>query len=235
MAAALGLVKNNSPFLEQRLLPRHSFEYLLFKLDFPAATLAVVDISPQGMQLRKRGDLSFSVGQAVQGKLAWDGSFLSITGEISWANEEGCGVKFKLDSVQEKQFKDFFAPKSVAAHLRLVKPNDENNLANLKCWLHAGKAAEILVWQHPGGQVAKIQVIYLGNLVEWEDGQGLRTGQITSVRPSDTPLQLQETLAVAVDKKCQDKKLQLAKELVQHLPSDLLPGEVQDFITLKLR
>ncbi|MBP5295875.1 MAG: PilZ domain-containing protein [Bacteriovoracaceae bacterium] len=235
MAASLGLVKNTAPQIEKRLLPRHSFEYLLFKLAHPAATLAVIDISPQGMQLRNRADLVWEVGQKVQGNLAWDGRLLPITGEISWANEQSCGVKFDLGGECAQQFAAYFAPAAVAPHLRLVQLNEENQVANLKCWLHAGKAAEILVWQHPTGQVAKIQVIYLGELVEWDDGLGIRTGKITSVRPSDTPLQPQETLAVEIDAAAQTSKLQKAAHLVQHLPANLLASELQDFISLKLR
>ena len=235
MAASLGLVQNNSPLIEKRLLPRHTFAYLLFKLEFPVATLAVADISAQGMQVQGRSDLSFTVGQKVQGHLAWDGKKLLLTGEVTWVRQNCCGIRFNWHGPQAQEFQAFFAAAAVAEHLRPVRITDEEGLANLKYWLHAGKAAEIFIWQHPTGQIARIQVIYLGDLVEWEDGAGISTGKIAGVQNTDTPLQPRETLAVEIDPKVDPAKLKAAGELVAHLKPALLPAEVQEFCQLKLR
>jgi hypothetical protein len=235
MAASLGLVQNHSPLIEKRLLPRHTFAYLLFKLEFPAATLAVADISAQGMQIQGRSDLAFTVGQKVQGHLAWDGKKMLLTGEVTWVQQSSCGIRFTWQDASAQEFQEFFAAAAVAEHLRPVRIAEEEGLANLKYWLHAGKAAEIFIWQHPTGQIAKIQVIYLGDLVEWEDGVGISTGKISGVQNTDTPLSPRETLAVEIDAQVDAAKLAAASTLVAHLKPALLPKEVQEFCQVKLR
>lgn len=60
--------------------------------------------------------------------------------------------------------------------------------SNLKYWLRADGPAEIFVWHHNDGEVSRFQVILLDRFLEWEDGKGLKTGEVMGKKDLDTPL-----------------------------------------------
>jgi hypothetical protein len=70
--------------------------------------------------------------------------------------------------------------------------------------------------------------------VEWEDGQGLKTGRILSKRNVDSPLINEDECVFRMDQSAEEEKLNRVKDLVELIPGDLLPSETKTFISRQL-
>lgn len=231
------LIKSDFEQQEKRVFPRFPFCYLTFKTDSDRRVFEVKDISHTGMQLANRfGDGIFRMGETVQGSIHWLGHEMKLSGKIMWSTDGRAGIEFVKRSETAESIKKFLGEDRLLAALKPLHKVDYGAElpANLKYWLRSDGPVELFVWQHHDREFSHFQVLLLENFVEWQDGVGLKTGRIMSKRNVDTPLMDEDELLFRVDQGLDDDKLHRVRSLVGRIPSDLLQGEVKDFLLMKL-
>jgi hypothetical protein len=238
MQSHLSLIKTGTQDLEKRVFPRFPFSYLLFKAtSCDEITFEVKDISYTGMQIcLKDGGHTFRKDESIDGKLNWRGKDLKIDGSIKWVKGQRIGVAFSSDAEFEGKIKDYLSIKNIvssmrplhAAGLELETPVD------LKYWLQADGPVEVFVWQHNDGEISKFQLILMDSFIEYQDGKGLRSGRILTKRDLDTPLVQADEFVFEIDTVISEERLDFAKDLVRHIPTNFLPQEVNSYLKLKL-
>jgi len=237
MERKFNLIKSDFEKHEKRVLPRFPFCYLTFKADDTSRVYEIKDISLTGMQLSlKESNQDFEQDSALKGSIHWLGKSLDIAGTVKWQTPNRIGVEFVkrrevLEKVQgflrmEEMVKRLKPLHKVAGGLEIP--------AKLKYWLRSDGPVEVFVWQHGDGEIAKFQLLFMEVFVEWEDGAGLKTGRILSKRNVDSPLINEDEWVFNMDQDIAADKLERVKNLVQHIPSDLLPTEVNTFLARQL-
>lgn len=237
MERHLNLIKSREAETEKRVFPRFPFSYLTFKADGSGTTFQVLDISFTGMQLcLKNGGHPYSINEKLVGQVHWRGKVLSIGAEVKWSQGQRLGVAFDQSQDFKKAVRSFLAIDQVAKSMRPLhqKQMDLELPSNLKYWLQSDGPVEVFIWRHQDGETSRIHLILLDQFVEWEDGHGLRTGQIITKRDMDTPLFNEDEFIFALDEQVDTEKLAFAQDLVLHLNEAHLPPEALDFLKLKL-
>lgn len=237
MERKFNLIKSDFEKHEKRVLPRFPFCYLTFKADDTSRVYEVKDISLSGMQIAlKDADHSFPAEAQLKGNIHWLGRNLEIFGIVKWHTPTRLGVEFAKKRENLDRVRNFLSMEEFVRHLKpLHKVGGGLELpARLKYWLRSDGPAELFVWQHGDGELAKFQVLFLETFVEWEDGVGLKTGRILSKRNVDSPLITEDECLFRLDADAEEDKLHRVKDLVELIPSDLLPSEAKDFITRQL-
>lgn len=197
----------------------------------------VKDISFSGMQLAlKSGEHNLNEGEKIHGRLHWSGRELEINGTIKWTTDKRLGVEFSNEISVREEVQDFLNLELIAKSL---KPVHQLNIgselpANLKFWLRADGPVEVFVWQHSDGEFARFQVLIMENLVEWEDGKGLRTARVISKRDIETPLISEDEYVFKMDESLDDDKIDKAAALVNQISREFLSPTSLDFLKLKL-
>lgn len=235
MERHFNLIKNDLGKHEKRVLPRFPFCYLTFKSQ--KQVFEVKDISFSGMQMGlKDGLISYKTGDKVSGTIHWLGKEISLEGKVVWVTEHRAGVEFNQTSSFERAIKDFLSVKNISQSFKaLHKANIGLEIpARLKYWLRGDGPMEIFVWQHGDGELSKFQILLMEHFVEWEDGQGLKTGRALSKRNLDSPLMTEDEYLFAIDDKNDQSKVNFAVEVLNHLPAGHLNPEVTEFLKLKM-
>lgn len=231
------LIKSDFQLQEKRIFPRFPVCYLTFKPERATRAFEVKDISHTGMQLgiRESGH-PLTEGETVNGTVHWLGESLSLAGKVMWVTPGRAGVEFvKRQETAQAVVKFLDEERLVAALKPLHRLDYGAELpSKLKYWLRSDGPVEIFVWQHQDGELAQFQVLLLDQFVEWQDGQGLRSGRIMSKRNVDTPLVDEDELIFRVDQSLDDDKLQRVRSLVARLPAELLTPDAKDFLLMKL-
>ena len=75
-----------------------------------------------------------------------------------------------------------------------------------------------------------MQLLILDKLIEWVDGEGLKTGMLVENRDIDSPLSPKEEILFDMDEQVDLESLQLAKDLLNELPSELVPQTIVGFL-----
>jgi len=239
MERHLNLVIDPLSRREKRVLPRFPYTFLLFKESCQKLTFAIVDVSHTGMQLLlKNGELKLSVGEILNGTLCWNQNSHTLQSTIKWIvhtdHETRLGVAFLPESIEK------IATLLDIERLTLsVRPlHHENELVNfpdnLKYWLRADGPCELFVWRHPHGEFARFQVIILDQFIEWEDGLGIKTGKIKSIRDVETPLSSQDELYFDCDDEMAPERVCLANRFISAINPSFLSAECTEFLKLKL-
>src|SRR5690554_4887137 len=238
MVRHLNLVQSDFEKLEKRVLPRFPFCYLTFKSDSDGARVfEIKDISHSGMQLASRSEaVEAGVGQDIRGEIHWHGRNLKVAGQVKWSKDNRLGVEFANLPKLREEVNQFLKVENFA---RSLKPLHKAELglelpAKLKYWLRADGPAEVFVWRHNHGELAKFQVLVMENFVEWKDGQGLETGRVISKRDIETPLISEDEFVFKLDSTIDDDKIEKARTLIQNLNESALSQDVVDFLMLKL-
>lgn len=234
----LNLIKTDFQKVEKRVLPRFPYCSLTFKQSDKefGPTYEVKDISYTGMQLcLKDGLCPLKSGQKVQGQLHWKGRTLDVLGEIKWSKGQRVGVQFNQQ--MQSQLNLFL---SLPNLLKAVKPIHQCQVdleipANLRYWISGDGPVELFVWQHPDGEVSRVQLIVLHNFIEWEDGQGPKTGRVLTLRDVDTPLVSEDEFVFQLDEEPDSERLLLACEFLSLLPASYMASSTLEFIQYKLR
>ncbi|WPU63910.1 PilZ domain-containing protein [Peredibacter starrii] len=237
MERRFNLIKSDFEKHEKRILPRFPFCYLTFKSDDTSRVYEIKDISHTGMQLSLKEDgKDFATDTALKGHIHWLGKSLDIAGTVKWSTPNRIGVEFikKRDVLDRVQ--NFLQMEEMVKRLKpLHKVDDGLEIpARLKYWLRSDGPVEIFVWQHNDGEMSKFQVLFLETFVEWEDGQGLKTGRILSKRNVDTPLITEDEWVFNIDPDADGDKLERIKTLVGLISIDLLPAETKTFLLRQL-
>lgn len=221
---------------EKRNIPRFPYRYLLFRFDTgDKSSFQIKDLSVGGMRIGlKEGVHNCLPEQQVQGKICWQKKEVEIKGIIRWATATDMGLEFTADT--QKAVTEFFSLEHMAKDLRpLHKFEDLEIPPKLKCWLSGNCPVDFFLWSHSDGAVASFQVVIFDHVVEWSDGQGLRTGNIADRQDMETPLSIEDILFLEFDKNVEENKLKQALTLINSLESTLLEEEIKQFIELKLR
>lgn len=237
MERKFNLIKSDFEKHEKRVLPRFPFCYLTFKPDGSSRVYEVKDISLTGMQLSlKDADHSFPDDAPLKGSIHWLGNNLDIHGTVRWHTSSRLGVEFAKKRDVLDRVRNFLAMEEFVRHLKpLHKVDGGLELpARLKYWLRSDGPAELFVWQHSDGELSKFQVLFMETFVEWEDGQGLKTGRILSKRNVDSPLLSEDECVFRIDPGAELDKLNRVKDLVELIPAELLPSEAKTFISRQL-
>lgn len=239
MAAQLGLIKNTEPTTEKRIFPRFPFSSLTFKShgNESGKVFEVKDISYRGMQVARRdGGHPFLDGADILGDLHWKGRELKIKGKVAWTEGARLGVTFDQDPKQLDDIKSFLSLENIISGLRPLHQSDLGIEVptNLKYWLKADGPAEIFVWQHRDGELAKFQMILMDQFIEWEDGRGLKTGSVVKSVDRQTPLTVEDEFILNIDQNPESNKVEFAKRVIDQLTNDMLPNEAHEFMRMKL-
>ncbi len=239
MSRHLNLIKSDFEQVEKRVLPRFPFCFLTFKSGHnESLVFEVKDISNTGMQLAlKEGEHGVREGQNLHGFLHWKGSELEIQGQVKWVSKMRMGVEFSSAQSIREAVDKFLGPENIAKYLKPVHDMEYTNdlPANLKYWLRADGPVEVFIWQHSDGELSKFQILVMENFVEWQDGEGLKTARVLSKRDIDTPLLTEDEFVFKMDDHLDEAKIQLARELVNAIPENVLSVEVLQFLQLKIR
>lgn len=233
MERRFNLIKSDFEKHEKRILPRFPFCYLTFKPDSSSRTYEVKDISLTGMQLALKEEYAPFVKEGdLKGHIHWLGNNLDISGTIKWLTPARLGVEFTKRRETLEKVKEFLRTDRLVKKLKPVhKVNDALEIpARLKYWLRSDGPVEVFIWQHGNGEIAKFQVLFLDTFCEWEDGKGTKTGRILSKRNVDTPLVTEDEWVFQIDADLDIEKLNRVTDLVDHIPENLLPSEVQTFL-----
>ena len=229
-----GLVGGRIREVEKRTLPRFPFSRMTFKAAGTRA-FAVGDINDRGMRLQLRdGGHGHREGEVLEGVVKWRGETVELRGTVLWVRGDSLGLAF--DEEGAVRVRGLLGLGNVVAGLRPIRREDFDLEfpAGLGHWLRADRIAEVLVWQRPGGEVSSFQILLYGLLVEYEDGQGLKTGRVLERRGLDTPLAQRDELVLQVDPELDPGKLRLARDLAGRLGEGHLPQAVRDFLAVRL-
>ncbi|MAE59094.1 MAG: hypothetical protein CME69_09450 [Halobacteriovorax sp.] len=234
----LNLVKSGSNQSEKRVFPRFPFSYLVFRHDeSDKRSYEVKDISYSGMRIcLKDGHSNLLEGDSVSGEIHWLKNNIQIDGVVKRVDDDSIGIVFNGGRESELKLKDFLSVENVAQCLRSIHDyKDQVEIpTNLVCWLRADGPFEVFVWTHPDGEISRMQVIMMNHFVEWNDGKGLKSGEITSIKNHDSPLVTEEEFEFLIDPKLDELKLQFASRIVNGVDAEGLDPEVYDFLCRKL-
>jgi hypothetical protein len=233
----LNLIKTDFEQHEKRTFPRFPFCYLTFKLEGSQHACEIRDISHTGMQLGVGPkNEALMEGEMIRGAINWHGQQLTVLGKVMWSTQGRVGIEFLKRQEQFQQLMDFLSEEKMISALKPLHQFDYGAElpAKLKYWLRSDGPVEIFVWQHQDGELAQFQILLLEHFVEWQDGQGLKTGRIMSKRNVDTPLLDEDEFIFRIDEGVDDNKLHRIRSLVQKLPPNLLNQGAKEFLMMKL-
>lgn len=237
MERRFNLIKSDFEKHEKRILPRFPFCYLTFKSDDTSRVYEIKDISHTGMQLSlKEEKHDFQPEYVLKGDIHWLGKKLDIAGTVKWHTQNRIGVEFLKKRELLDKVQSFLSMEEMVKRLKPLH-KVEGGLeipARLKYWLRSDGPVEIFVWQHGDGEIAKVQALFMETFVEWEDGQGIKTGRILSKRNVDSPLLTEDEWVFQIDPDADLAKLQKVKNFIGHITDDLLPNEVRTFLVRQL-
>lgn len=236
MARQFDLIKTDFKEEEKRIFPRFPFSYLTFK-GKGDHVFEVKDISFSGMQLLlKEGEVDYQENDQVAGELHWKQASITVLGQIQWVRGKRVGVKFDTRGDFSSSIRDFLSLKNIMKCMRPLhlSREDFDLPASLKYWFRSEGPVELFVWSHQDGELSRYQVIYFKNFIEWEDGIGLKTGEVMTKRDLDTPLFAEDEFIFQIDNEVDRSKLTCARELIESLPEDLLNEGVRNFLIRKI-
>ncbi|OIQ16463.1 MAG: hypothetical protein BM556_15085 [Bacteriovorax sp. MedPE-SWde] len=238
MERHLNLIKTGHQEVEKRVFPRFPFSYLVFREDGDGGkSFEVKDISFTGMQVcLKDGESNYKEGDTLTGEIHWYAQKVTIKGTVKRAAKSNLGIEFDGGEVIESKIKEFLSVENIAKSMKPIHLYKEQMdiPANLAYWLRCDGPFELFLWKHNDGEISKIQVIMMHNFVEWNDGVGLGSGKILSVKNFDTPLTNEEEFEFLIDDQLDEEKLDFCKSIITNIDQELLPTEVLEFINRKI-
>ena len=228
MDRQLNLVDTNYHQMEKRVFPRFPLNLLLFKSDSEKKQVfEVLDISYTGMKINlKDGSHGYSQDDKVRGTVNWRGASLKIDATVKWTQERQVGISFNLTDKLTKEIKNFLSISNIIAGMRPIHHTDFELPADLKYWLRSEGPVELFAWQHRDGVMSKFQLILLNNFVEWEDGTGIRTGEIVTQRDCDLPLTSEEEFMFQIDQGMEMEKVKFARDVCRSIPKEFCEASV---------
>ena len=237
--AEFNLIKGPNINREKRVLPRFPLTLMTFRADqFEGHSFEVRDVSFGGMQIAlKDGEHGQAVGDEITGLLMWAGQKLKIKGKIRWCDRRRIGILFDTTNGLASEVKAFLSTDILASRMRPLHQGtfDFELPTDLKYWLKSDGPAEIFIWQHRDGELARFQFILMDKLIEWEDGVGIRTGKVLKATDSETPLSYEEEVDFDVDEKPCFDSLEMARSIIDKVSENILPKGAAEFLSLKMK
>lgn len=233
----LGLVPGGQERIEKRVFPRFPFSSLTFRSTHNNLhTFEVRDISLQGMHLGlKVGEHGLKDQDSIAGQLHWQQEKVEIKGHVAWSRPGELGVRFQLDD--EDELKQLLCPSNLARGLRPLHshPLKGEMLQGPTFWLQTDGPVEIFVYCDSGGTIARFCIVLMDRVMEYIDGKGLFSAKVLKKRDLETPLHHEDEYQLKFDNQLDVDLQQSAALLVQNMDSSLLPEDVFEFLTNKLR
>ena len=222
---------NNDPFkslettnpVERRTWPRLTLSTEQIRLS-DGKIYGVADISATGMAIRilNSNDLiHFSVGALIEGHLNIRRQKYPVRARVRHVGKDLVGCQFdSLTPDVQKTLNQMLDPSLIGAGLKPIPTQD------LHLWYHGSSGTEFMIYRAYDGTIQKISILVLGNLVQWQEEQGLITGVVESSFDESETLGVTrfETLLFKQDAHIDLKKCNMAKALIQHCA---LPGEMK--------
>jgi hypothetical protein len=237
MERRFNLIKSDFEKHEKRVLPRFPFCYLTFKPNNSNKVFEIKDISHSGMQLSFKDDEhEFTQDSHIKGNIHWLGQHMEIKGEVKWLTAHRMGIEFAKNKDVTDRIKAFLDLSEIVKKLKPLH-KVEGGLeipARLKYWLRSDGPVELFVWQHGDGEISKFQALYLETFIEWEDGNGIKSGRIISKRNVDSPLINEDEWLFKIDADLDGEKMEKVKELVSYVPQELMPDDCKKFLVRQL-
>lgn len=233
----LNLVKNSNQTVEKRIFPRFPFSYLTFRVDGDDKSFEVKDISFSGMSIAlKDGQADLKEGDELEGEIHWVKESVTISGKVRRVKQDSFAITFTGGRDSELKMKSFLSVENIAKCLRPIHEYKEQIEipSNLICWLRSDGPFEIFVWNHTDNEISRMQVIMMDHYVEWNDGKGLKSGEILSIKNHDSPLVTEEEFEFVVDTVLDEEKLKFASRIVKNIDTQMLEDSVYDFLCRKL-
>ena len=221
---------------EKRFLPRLPFTSLTFreKGGQKRKTFEVRDISQNGMRLTLReGEHFYQLGLPLVGSIRSKYQTLQVKGIVRWVNESNIGVEFTENAKLKKTLREFLGSRNLAKGIRNLCDLKQDFPSGLRYWTRSDTGFEVFVWCHHNGGIFGFQMLFAGNIVEWKEHLGVRTGDLTYLRSRVGPLYEEEFLfdfEYPFDK----TKILFAEELINLLTEQHLPEDTLIFIKSKL-
>lgn len=234
MQRHLNLIQDSQSYEEKRVFPRFPFCSMTFKTDGSDLTFHVNDISFSGMQVMLRdGHHNFKEGDTYKGKLHWIKQTAEVEVTVVWTDLNSAGLSFNDDEA----LSEFLSYEHLHAGMKALHQAeiDLDIPHSLKYWLQSASAFELLVWAHSDGELGKFQIIFMDHFVEWNDGEGLRTGLVIDKRDHDTPLVHEDEFTLQMDNAVDSNRLSFCSRFVNTISERYLPEQCREFIVYKLR
>lgn len=235
MTERFNLIKTEGNLPEKRVLPRYPFSFMTFKSSSQNNhAFEVADISEGGMRLQlKDGSHQYRPGDDASGELHWRKHKLSVIGKVAWTGAQSLGIEF--NEQMAINVRDMLQIENVLSSLKPIHATgvDLNIPTNLKYWLRTDGPVEIFFWVHSDGEFQRVQYCLFDKYLEWEDGQGLRTGQIVGRKNIESPLNQEDEFTIVFDEGVQGTTVELVGRISEKLPQGLLPQEAVQFILRK--
>ncbi len=213
----------NPQGMEKRLLPRLSVSHEVFRDAVSGKFFAVADLTTRGMAIRvaEREDLyPFMVGAEVRGTLNIRREKFQIIGQVRHLGRDLVGIEFgALPSSVEHALAMHLDPTTLGQDLRPVPTGDDS------IFYASVSGTEVLLNRESDGRLARVTVMILGALIQWDVGTGLRTGLVKNSYEESMVFGITrlDTLLFAEDSAIDPQKLNLAKRLISssNLSDDL--------------
>ncbi|MGB0453558.1 MAG: PilZ domain-containing protein [Bacteriovoracaceae bacterium] len=245
MPERFSLIKTEIRDPEKRILPRFPFSTMTFKLakeseaESSSHAFQVSNISSGGMGLGLiSGSHQIKKGDFVSGDLRWRENSLTLSGEVAWTNAQGFGLMFQDDmsEIMREKLDNILSLETISRNLRAIHKTEMgiNIPSNLKIWLRTDGPVEIFYWTHNDNEFQKIQILVLDQYFEWEDGKGISTGEILSLKNIESPLNQSDEYSVSIDSDVNDDCLKKVSRLIENVASDILPDDAKNFLRCKL-
>jgi hypothetical protein len=234
----LSLLKTDIVEIEKRVFPRFPFGQLIFKSDGDESRYFFIkDISLSGMQLSLLdGDINFKKGDLVSGRIQWKQQFIDVKCNVQWVNANNFGILFQSSITFEDRMRSFLSFEQIVSHIKNISASDlEMEIPNdLKYWLKADGVFELFIWELAKNSLSRFQILLMDSFIEWNEGEGIKTGKMVTQRNLDTPLSKEGEFIFQMDQNIVENKLEMARGVISLLNESLLPIETQKFLLYKL-
>jgi hypothetical protein len=147
-----------------------------------AGSYPIRDLSVSGLSFSD-ADLarSASPGTIIEALLVIDTDIAKLSLKIAAVRGDivGCAI-VAADERWRKIAGDFLDPVCLGKKLREIDARFVNNDPDAPPlrWFQGGPGCDLYVWSHADGKVATAQLFFMGQVVEWSEVHGVRTGQV---------------------------------------------------------
>ncbi len=123
----------------------------------------------------------------------------------------------------------------LAATIRRLQANEGYDAKGIRTVWHRGRMqCEMLTWEHRDGVILKQELSFLGMVVEYRDGQPLRTGRVAQKEETTNP-GAQVSHMVQLDSVPFGATLDYASHFLRHIPDrDYYAQHLLKFVNLTL-
>ena len=91
------------------------------------------------------------------------------------------------------------------------------------------------MWIEHHDQFCKFQTLFMENLVEWQEGIGLKTGKLHEDQQWKNPPTERNQFMVKLDQNIDRLKISQICEIIENIPSDKIQESAREFILMKLK